>query len=255
MIKATLISLLAGSVALAQSPPFRQVGWGTGLSLGAVRYEGMSQLIQRGKAFPLQFYVLSQGNRNRHFLQLQAATYSNGLTSSNAESTTELATGHLQYAYHRRVGQAKHWTLWAGTLVNLQASIPSFTARVGGMRYQNTTSPALFNSLNVSALLTRPVGRGRLEGQAWLNAVGYNIRPNYAYSYADVDNFKEWIRQGAIETWPLFGQLNARIAYDGYLSPHLRIRLDYKWQYWRTQSPRYTGMLTHQLVSSIAYQF
>ena len=66
MIKRLLLNVLTASVSLAQIPIFQQVGFGTGLSLGAVRYEGVSQLIQRGKSFPLQPYFLSQGNRSRH---------------------------------------------------------------------------------------------------------------------------------------------------------------------------------------------
>lgn len=257
MIRSLLVSLLVTNVCLAQTPAssVRQLGLGTGLSLGAARYEGMSQLVQRGKAFPLQLYFLSQGHHNRHFVQLQTATYAGGLTSRYEESTTELSTGHLQYAYHRCVGELKQWFIWVGPVVNLQASLPSFAARVGNTHYRNSSSPALLNSLSISALVSRNVGQGRLEGQVWMHALGYNIRPNYAYAYTNVNSFSEWVSSGAIETWPLFGQLNARIAYDGYLSPHFRLRLDYQWQYGRAKTPRYTGMLTNQFLTSLAYQF
>lgn len=255
MIKCLLISLLAGSVSLAQISPIRQVGLCTGLSLGAVRYEGMSQLIQRGKAFPLQAYFLSQGSRSRHFIQVQSATYLEGLSSVYGVATTNLATGYLQYAYHHRLAQSGQYTVWLGGLLTLQATNTIFTAKLFGSTFQNNRSLTLLNTASLSALVTRPAGRGRLEAQLALNALSYNRRPDYAYGNADTPDLGAWLQSGAWESLPAFSQFNARLAYDSYLSTHYRLRLEYQWQYWRVDSPRYMGMLTNQFLTSIAYQF
>lgn len=255
MIKCLLIGLLAGSVSIAQTPPIRQVGLGMGLSLGAVRYEGMSQLIQRGKAFPLQAYFLSQGRRSRHFIQLQSATYSEGLSSVYGVATTNLAATYLQYAYHHRLAQSGQYTVWLGGLLTLQATNSIFTAKLFGSTYQNNRSLTLLNTASLSALVTRPAGRGRLEAQLALNALSDNMRPDYAYGNTDTPDLSALLKSGAWESLPAFRQVNARLAYDAYMSTHYWLRFEYQWQYWGVDSPRHMGMLTNQFLTSIAYQF
>lgn len=255
MIRSVLLILLTTASSLAQPQPIRQLGIGLGLSLGAGRFEGMSQLIQRGKAFPIQAYFLAQGQRSRHFLQLQSDTYLEGLRSAYGGATTNLATGYLQYGYHHRLSQLGSYTLWLGGLLTLQATNTIFTAKLFGSTYQNSQAQTMLNTASLSGLVTRPTGRGRLEAQLALNAISYNLRPDYAYGNVNTPDFGTWLQSGTWESLPAFGQLNARLAYDGYVSAHLRARLAYQWQYWRVNRPRYMGLLTNQVLASLAYQF
>jgi hypothetical protein len=230
------------------SKPLHTISMGVGLSRTALKLETVSPLIFSGIGVPFQLTYRREKPFSRQMIQL--AFQSQTLKSPFGFKLVEVG-GHLSYSYLRRVKSFSTTHVYFGGELGVSGRDRTMPQ---GM---NNASSTLINALKLVSLADFRQGKHRFETQLSLAVLGYNQRPNNNFSGDSYGEFfKDFKSNARLEVPPQYLDVSLGVAYFvPTTAKHFSWRFDYWGNYSGFQQRQYLGVLTHQFMTSITYQF
>lgn len=228
--------------------PLHAMSMGVGVSHTALKLETVSPLIFSGIGIPLQLTYRREKPVSRQTIQL--SFQSQTLKSPFGFQLVEVG-GHLSYSYVRRVKSFSTTNVYLGgefAISGRDRTMPQ------GL---NNASTTLINALKLVGLADFRQVKHRFETQLSLAVLGYNQRPNNNFSGDSYGSFfKDFKSNARLEVPPQYMDVSFGVAYFvPTTAKHFSWRFDYWGNYSGFQQRQYLGVLTHQLMTSITYQF
>lgn len=221
---------------------------GVGLNYTALKNEIISPLIFSNVGVPVQLTLRGEGSSSKNYVQIffQSQT----LTSPFNRPIEEIG-GHYLYGHLRKVKTWKNARFWVGGELQTQVVNRNMPTSI------NSNFLVFLNTLNLTGQLEYELERHRFEGQITLTALGYNIRPSNNFNVrATEGTFISFLGSGELETLPKYVSGSLRLSYlPPSTAKHFRWQIDYVGAYSGFNDLRYFGVLQHQLISNLTYQF
>ena len=231
------------SSCLAQTELNKQIGFGVGFSIDALKSELLSSYTHSGSSSPIQLFFRSGGSKSKHHVQMQYSSAT--LRSSSQGLSTTDKKGYVQYAYHRRLQFIKSTIqFYGGILTEVKASLRDNNSPTGSVG--NNDTGELIGSAGPSVLAEWPVRNSLISFQCWTSLLGYSYKQGYALSFP---NESSWLSPNQ------FHELGSRLSLNKGLSTRMRARFDYQFQLYKLSQYENLGALNHQLLVSLVYTF
>jgi hypothetical protein len=216
----------------------KQFGLGTGWYYHSFKDPTIATSGHTGSSASLLLFFRSNGEKNRHHIQLLYA-------APSLRSTYLLAreqTGYLQYAYHRKMGVVKSKIhFYGGTILDLNSSYLKYSEIDNSYSYLYPfVALESIGSLNPSVLAEFPMGKDKLSIQGWTSLGGY-VFGGQKYQ-------RGWVWIGD------FWNTGFRGSYSRYFSNKWEGRLDYQFQYYKLNKYETTSSNAHQVNFSLVYK-
>lgn len=231
-------SLLALPDSFAQKSE-KQFGLGTGWYFHDFKDPTIATSSNTGSSVSLLLFFRSNGEKNRHHIQMLYA-------APSLRSTYLLAreqTGYLQYAYHRKIGMLKEKiNLYGGCLAELGGSRSSYSEIGNSYSYSYPFTTIETIAYLSPSLLAEMISRKNKFGiQLWTALVGYKLGGSKAY--------RGWVGVGD------FSNTGSRASYSRFFSNNWEGRMDYQFQYYTSKKYEGTSSISHQVNFSVVYKF
>ncbi|MFM9840814.1 MAG: hypothetical protein ACKVOQ_21280 [Cyclobacteriaceae bacterium] len=217
----------------------KQLGLGTGWYHHSFSDPTIATSSNIGSSVPILLFFRSNGEKNRHHVQLLYATPT--LKSTYLSSREQ--TGYLQYAYHRKIGSFKVVDFFGGGLIEFSGFSRKYSEIGNRYSFLNPYQEAgVIGSLYPSLLVELPTAKNKFSIQSWITSFG-SISP--------------LSRLSAIEYLGLndFFKIESRASYCKYFSIRWEGRVDYQFQYYALSKDQKFSSSTHQLNFSMIYRF
>jgi hypothetical protein len=234
-----LLCLLTLSTSSFGQKSEKQLGLGTGWYYHSFSDPTIATSSNTGSSVPILLFFRSNGEKNRHHVQILYA-------APTLKSTYLLAreqTGYLQYAYHRKIGIMKNAVhFFGGGVVDANSSYFKYseTGNSYSYSYPFTTIEAI-TSLSPSLLAEMPLGKDKLDIQIWSAILGYKLGGS--------KDVRGWVGVGN------FWNTGYRVSYRRYFSDHWDARIDYQFQYYTLKKYEIISSLAHQINFCFVYKF
>ncbi|TAE40624.1 MAG: hypothetical protein EAZ70_03690 [Runella slithyformis] len=228
--------------------PINTLDLGIGLGYTALQSKIISPFVFEGFGVPFHLTYRQKKRLKKQYIQV---LFQNQALNSPFNARMDYTTGHLLYGYLRQVKKWQNGSLFLGGEWQTQISnrvIPNFI---------NAQFFSVLHSLNFAGQLEYHLKKHQIEAQVALAVLGKRPDSNFITTISDPkDNAWSYMTSGKVETLPQYFNGTVRLTYcPPSRLKFLRWRFEYVGNYHQFRQYNFFGVLQHQLLTSLTYQF